>query len=76
MASAFRTQGKKIVAIGRNFADHAKELNNAVPTEPFFFLKPTTSYLPHGGKVLIPRGIHAHFEGAWAKPMLCEKRKR
>ncbi|EKM55237.1 uncharacterized protein PHACADRAFT_208754 [Phanerochaete carnosa HHB-10118-sp] len=45
-AAAFLRQGKKIVAIGRNYADHVKELNNAIPKEPFFFLKPTTSYLP------------------------------
>ena len=53
----------QIVAIGRNYADHVKELNNAIPKEPFFFLKPTTSYLPSGGKVEIPRGIIAHHEG-------------
>ncbi|KAI0345112.1 hypothetical protein BDW22DRAFT_1353984 [Trametopsis cervina] len=61
-AAAFIRHGKKIVAIGRNYADHVKELNNAVPKEPFFFLKPTTSYLPSGGKVEIPRGITAHHE--------------
>ncbi|KAJ3478048.1 hypothetical protein NLI96_g10034 [Meripilus lineatus] len=61
-AAAFVRQGKKIVAIGRNYVDHVKELQNTVPKEPFFFLKPTTSYLPSGGKVLIPRGILAHYE--------------
>ncbi|KAI0693352.1 hypothetical protein BC835DRAFT_1354053 [Cytidiella melzeri] len=61
-AAAFLRHGKKIVAIGRNYADHVKELNNAIPKEPFFFLKPTTSYLPSGGKVEIPRGIIAHHE--------------
>ena len=64
MASSFRTAGRKIVAIGRNFAEHAKELNNAVPTEPFFFLKPTSSYLDNGGTIEIPKGVVAHFEGA------------
>ena len=48
--------------IGRNFADHAKELNNAVPTEPFFFLKPTTSYIGDGEAIQIPRGVVAHHE--------------
>ncbi|KIS70605.1 uncharacterized protein UMAG_10876 [Mycosarcoma maydis] len=62
MASSFLTRGKKIVAIGRNYAAHAKELNNAVPTEPFFFLKPTTSYLANNGTVEIPKNILAHFE--------------
>ena len=60
--SSFLQTGKKIVAIGRNYAAHAKELNNAVPTEPFFFLKPTTSYLLNWGTVEIPRGVLAHFE--------------
>jgi len=58
----FLRTGKKIVAIGRNYADHIKELNNTAPTEPFFFLKPTTSYLPSGGTLEIPRGIIAHHE--------------
>lgn len=62
MASFVRT-GKKIVAIGRNYVAHAKELGNATPKEPFFFLKPTSSYLPSGGKVEIPRGVVAHHEG-------------
>ena len=33
----------KIVCIGRNYADHAKELDNPVPTEPLLFIKPATS---------------------------------
>jgi acylpyruvate hydrolase len=60
--ASFVRNGKKIVAIGRNYANHAKELGNAVPKEPFFFLKPTSSYLPSGGKMEIPRGIVAHHE--------------
>ncbi len=35
----------KIIAIGRNYVDHAKELNNAVPTKPVFFMKPETALL-------------------------------
>ena len=56
----------QIIAIGRNYLDHIKELNNSVPKEPFFFLKPTSSYLPSqtpGAKVEIPRGVLAHHEG-------------
>jgi acylpyruvate hydrolase len=34
-----------------------------VPKAPFFFLKPTSSYLPSGGQVEIPQGIIAHHEG-------------
>ncbi len=51
------------MAIGRNYAEHAKELNNKVPKEPFFFLKPTSSYVFNGGNVEIPDGIVAHHEG-------------
>ncbi|KIJ44265.1 hypothetical protein M422DRAFT_60088 [Sphaerobolus stellatus SS14] len=62
MASSFFRTGKKIIAIGRNYAEHAKELGNVVPKEPFFFLKPTTSYVANGGKIEIPRGVVAHHE--------------
>lgn len=53
---------QQIIAIGRNYAEHAKELNNAVPKEPFFFLKPTSSYLNNGGIIDIPQGVTAHHE--------------
>lgn len=35
----------KIFCIGRNYADHAKEMNNEVPTEPLVFMKPTSALL-------------------------------
>ncbi len=35
----------KIIAIGRNYAEHAKELNNPVPTSPVIFMKPDTALL-------------------------------
>ncbi len=44
----------KIICIGRNYADHAKELNNPLPTEPVFFLKPDTALLPAGNDFYIP----------------------
>ncbi|KAL7754212.1 Acylpyruvase fahd1, mitochondrial [Sorochytrium milnesiophthora] len=62
MAANFLRTGRKIVAIGRNFGDHAKELGNAVPTKPFFFLKPTSSYCPVGSKIEIPVGCDVHHE--------------
>jgi 2-keto-4-pentenoate hydratase/2-oxohepta-3-ene-1,7-dioic acid hydratase in catechol pathway len=33
----------KIICVGRNYAEHAKELNNPVPTEPILFIKPATA---------------------------------
>ncbi|KIJ16706.1 hypothetical protein PAXINDRAFT_98521 [Paxillus involutus ATCC 200175] len=62
IAAQFVRQGKKIVAIGRNYSEHIKELNNTRPKEPFFFLKPTTSYLPSGGNLELPSGVVAHHE--------------
>ena len=35
----------KIVAVGRNYADHAAELGNVVPTQPIIFIKPSTSVI-------------------------------
>jgi acylpyruvate hydrolase len=35
----------KIICIGRNYVEHIKELNNAIPTSPVFFLKPDTALL-------------------------------
>ncbi|KAI6681634.1 hypothetical protein NL676_035515 [Syzygium grande] len=46
--------GTKIVAVGRNYTAHAKELGNAVPKEPVLFLKPTSSYLENGGTIEVP----------------------
>jgi len=62
MAATFVTSGKKIIAIGRNYVKHIKELNSETPTEPFFFLKPTTSYLGNDGVVEIPRNVNLHHE--------------
>ncbi|KAJ1865232.1 hypothetical protein LPJ73_000072 [Coemansia sp. RSA 2703] len=61
-ARTFAQTGRKIVAIGRNFSEHAKELGNAVPTAPFFFLKPTSSYVLSPGKIEIPQGCVVHHE--------------
>jgi len=59
----FMKYGKKIVAIGRNYAAHAKEMKAATPTKPFFFLKPTTSYISNGEAIEIPHGAEVHHEG-------------
>ncbi|XP_065616546.1 probable acylpyruvase FAHD1, mitochondrial isoform X2 [Quercus suber] len=51
--------GTKIVAVGRNYVAHAKELGNAVPKEPVLFLKPTSSYLGVGGTIEIPHPLES-----------------
>ena len=38
----------KIICIGRNYLAHVKELDNALPTKPMFFMKPETALLPVG----------------------------
>ncbi|KAH3901461.1 probable Fmp41p [Saccharomycodes ludwigii] len=38
-------KARKVICIGRNYAAHIKELNNATPKQPFFFLKPTSSII-------------------------------
>jgi acylpyruvate hydrolase len=38
----------KIICIGRNYANHAKEMGSAIPTEPVFFMKPDTALLKEG----------------------------
>jgi 2-keto-4-pentenoate hydratase/2-oxohepta-3-ene-1,7-dioic acid hydratase in catechol pathway len=45
----------KIVCVGRNYAEHAKELGNAVPAEPLVFLKPPSSLNAHGGAIVYPK---------------------
>jgi 2-keto-4-pentenoate hydratase/2-oxohepta-3-ene-1,7-dioic acid hydratase in catechol pathway len=44
----------KIVAVGRNYADHAKELGNDTPPEPIIFLKPPSALLAHEGTIVRP----------------------
>ena len=44
----------KIIAIGRNYAEHAKELNNAVPTVPVIFMKPDTALLKDNKPFYLP----------------------
>lgn len=44
----------KVICIGRNYADHAKELNNDVPTEPVIFMKPKNALLFQGKPFFYP----------------------
>jgi 2-keto-4-pentenoate hydratase/2-oxohepta-3-ene-1,7-dioic acid hydratase in catechol pathway len=47
----------KIVCVGRNYAAHAKELGNAVPSEPLLFLKPPSGLLASEETIVIPPGV-------------------
>lgn len=54
----------KIVCIGRNYREHAKELGNEVPAEPLFFLKPSTSVIEDGDAIVLPpQSERVEFEG-------------
>ena len=44
----------KIIAIGRNYINHAKELKNTVPAEPIFFMKPETALLRNNQPFYLP----------------------
>ena len=43
----------KIICVGSNYADHARETGNPLPKEPLIWFKATTSLLPEGGKIEI-----------------------
>lgn len=48
------TRPSKIVCVGRNYAEHAKELGNEVPKEPLLFLKAPSAIIGNGEKIVIP----------------------
>ena len=57
----------KIVAVGRNYAGHAKELGNEAPAEPILFLKPPSALLPPNGTIVRPpQSQRVDYEGELA----------
>ena len=53
----------KVVCVGRNYAEHAKELNNPVPTEPLLFMKPASSLVPLSTPIVLKDGFGSvHYE--------------
>ncbi len=55
----------KLICLGRNYVEHAKEMNADPPKEPVLFLKPSTAILPSGGTIVIPpfsRELHHEVE--------------
>jgi len=54
----------KIVCVGRNYVEHAKELGNEVPKEPLIFLKPPSSLIANGDSIVYPAlSERVDFEG-------------
>jgi 2-keto-4-pentenoate hydratase/2-oxohepta-3-ene-1,7-dioic acid hydratase in catechol pathway len=57
----------KVVAIGKNYAEHAREMGGEAPSEPLLFLKPSTSVVGPGAAIVYPRlSTHVDFEGELA----------
>lgn len=53
----------KIICIGRNYADHAKEMSSELPTEPIIFMKPDTALVKEGTDIYLPDfSSEIHFE--------------
>lgn len=66
MSAALPGPGK-IVCVGRNYAEHAKELGNDVPVEPVIFMKPPSAVIGHGDAILLPpQSELVHHEGELA----------
>lgn len=51
-------QPSKVIAVGLNYADHARESGKPLPKEPLFWLKAPTSLIPDGAKIEIPFPNH------------------
>ncbi|HIG27014.1 MAG TPA: FAA hydrolase family protein [Verrucomicrobiales bacterium] len=57
----------KVIAVGLNYEDHARESGKDLPKEPLFWLKAPTSLIPDGGKIDIPFHDHeVHYEAELA----------
>ena len=50
-------QPTKIILVGLNYRDHARELGMKIPKEPLIFLKPTTSLVGNNGDIVYPWGV-------------------
>ena len=48
----------KVIAVGLNYGDHARETGKPLPKEPLFWLKAPTSLIPDGAKIEVPFGNH------------------
>jgi 2-keto-4-pentenoate hydratase/2-oxohepta-3-ene-1,7-dioic acid hydratase in catechol pathway len=53
-----------VLAIGKNYADHAAEMGSDTPDSPILFMKPATSVIGPGGPIIIPPdSMEVHHEG-------------
>jgi 2-keto-4-pentenoate hydratase/2-oxohepta-3-ene-1,7-dioic acid hydratase in catechol pathway len=57
----------KVVALGKNYADHAAEMGSQAPTTPMIFMKPSTSVIGDGDAIRLPASSdEVHYEGELA----------
>ncbi len=57
----------KIVAVGKNYVDHAQEMGGSVPKEPLLFLKPSTAIIPTASAIVYPpQSQRVDYEGELA----------
>lgn len=64
MATMKPVPSTKVVCVGRNYADHAKELGNDVPTSPIIFIKPISSMVAHTEGIDVARATQDGQRGA------------
>jgi len=61
------TDPSKIIAVGLNYRDHAKELGMELPDYPLIFMKPSTSVIGDGDEIIYPSQVkELHYEGELA----------
>lgn len=57
----------KIIGVGKNYADHAREMGSEPPAEPLFFLKPSTAVIGPGDPIVLPpESTEVHYEAELA----------
>ena len=57
----------KVVCVGKNYADHAKEMGGEVPAEPVIFIKPNTTVIGEGDYIVLPpQSVNVHHEAELA----------
>lgn len=65
----------KVVCVGKNYADHAKELGGEVPAEPVIFIKPSTTVIGENDPIVLPaqsKNVHHEVELAVVISHLCK----
>ena len=65
----------KIVCIGKNYLDHAKEMGGTLPPDPLIFLKPPSAVIGHGEPIVLPK-LSDHVEHEAEIGIVIQKRMR